>query len=101
MLTQGDNTQAFGGNFVRINAVYKDSQGNILPLPPMTKAEIRCGCLVKIIENPTFPLDINFTEEETNKMGVNNKLFLAVWDENGKKKTPKGFLEFHTSPRRV
>lgn len=100
-LYQGDNTQAFGGNFVRINAIYKDSQGNVLPMPQLTKAEIRCGCIIKTYINPTFPLDVNFTEEESNKLSINNSLYLAVWDINGKKKTANGKLEFHTNSRRV
>lgn len=101
MLYQGDNTQSFGGNFVRITAVCKDSQGNPMPMPALTKAEIRCGCVIKTYENPTFPLDVNFTEEETEKMGVNNSMFLAVWDYFGRKKTANGSLKFNTTPRRV
>lgn len=101
MLTQGDNTQAFDGNFVRINAVYKDKDGNIRPMPTLKRAEIRVGCIVKVYENPTFPLDVNFNEEESNKLSIKNKMTLAVWDINDRKKTASGVLEFSTNPRRV
>lgn len=101
MLYQGDNTQAFNGNFVKINAVYKDKDGNIQPMPPLMKAEARTGCIVKVYENPTFPLYVNFDEKESEKLNIKNILTLAVWDMKGRKKTANGKLEFTTKPRSV
>jgi hypothetical protein len=98
---QGDNTQAFAGNFVKIYAKYITSTGEERPMPPLTKAEIRTGCIVKTYENPVFPLDVNFTEEESIKLNVNNTMTLAVWDAMGRKKTAKGVLKFTAEPRRV
>lgn len=95
MLYQGDNTQAFGGSFLKINLVSEE------PIPEITKAEIRIGCLFKVISNPSFPLVINLNEEETSKLNTTNTAYMAVWDSLGRKKTCKGSITIQTQPRRV
>lgn len=98
---QGDNTQAFGNNFIRVHFVAKDKEGNIKPLPKITKAEFRIGPIIKTYPNPTSPLDINYTEEESKYFCANNKGYICVYDEYGHKYTPDGFIEFPADPRRV
>lgn len=94
---QGDNTAAFGGNFLTIDV----SAGEGMPVPLITKAELKIGCFTKVIENPTFPLKINLTEEETTHLKTENTAYLAVWDNQGRKKTCEGSLIINTNPQRV
>lgn len=91
---QGDSTGAFGRTFItiRLNNPHEFE---------VTRAEFRCGCIVKEFENPEFPLHINFDEEETKKFNFNNICYLAVWDnytEDGelkpRKRTCEGKLAF-------
>lgn len=96
-LYQGDNTAAFGGNFLKINIVPEEGQ----PIPTITKAELRIGCIHKVFENPVFPLTINLTEEESAKLQAQNTAYLAVWDIEGRKKTCTGNISFVTQARRV
>lgn len=96
MLYQGDNTQAFGGSFLTVNL-----KSSISEIPEITKAEFRIGCMTKTFLNPEFPLQINFDEKESEKLNVNNVIYMAVWDSSNRKMTCKGQLKFSANPRRV
>lgn len=96
MIYQGDNTAAFGGNFLTINLSYN---GEVLPT--ITRAELKIGCICKNFQNPTFPMTINLNEEETAKLQTQNTAYLAVWDAEGRKKTCVGSLTINTQSRRV
>lgn len=93
---QGDNTAAFGGNFLTINI---SSESGIVPT--ITKAELKIGCICKHFSNPTFPMTINLNEEETAKLSATNTAYLAIWDIEGRKKTCQGSISFPTNARRV
>lgn len=88
-LIRGDDSQAFGQNLLRITL--KDESG-LLNNHSISKCEIRFnGCVTKTFENPEFPLIINLTSEESDKLSVGgNKAVMAVWDELGRKVTPEG-----------
>ena len=94
---QGDNTAAFGGNFLTINIVVPEGED----IPSISRAELKIGCFHKVIETPTFPLTINLTEEETTHLKTENTAYLAVWDDQGRKKTCEGSLIINTNPQRV
>lgn len=94
---QGDNTAAFGGNFLTINIRVPEGQ----EVPTITRAELKIGCICKNFNNPTFPMTINLTEEETVKLQAQNSAYLAVWDAEGRKKTCQGTISFPTNARRV
>lgn len=96
MIFQGDNTAAFGGNFLTINV---SSESGIVPA--FSRAEIKIGCICKSFQNPTFPMTINLNEEETAKLQTQNTAYLAVWDAEGRKKTCVGSITFNTQSRRV
>ena len=109
---QGDNTEAFGGNFLTVYLRCKEMvwnaeteqwewTGNYVPPPPILKAEIRTGCLCKVVMNPTFPLTINFNEEESAKLNIKNSIAMAVWDMQNRKHTVDGSYVFNTLPRKV
>ena len=93
-ITCGDNTAAFGGRFLRI------SLNNETGLA-ISKAVFACGSVRIEFKNPVFPLIVNLTEEQSSKLNCNNTCYLAVWDEDGRKRTCEGSLNFNTNPRKV
>ena len=88
-LFRGDDTDAFGNSFITINLATSIS-GTI------SKAVFQCENIVKIFENPTFPITIDLASAETATLQATNKCYLAVWDEDNKKRTCKGTLVFNT-----
>lgn len=93
---QGDNTAAFGGNFLTIRL---SSQSGIIPT--ISRAELKIGCICKTFKNPTFPMTINLNEEESAKLQAQNTAYLAIWDAEGRKLTCNGSKTFETQSRRV
>ena len=88
-LFRGDDTDAFGNSFITINLATSIS-GTI------SKAIFQCGNIVKTFENPIFPITVNLTSTETATLEATNKCYLAVWDEDNKKRTCEGILVFNT-----
>lgn len=93
-LYRGDDTNAFGSSFITINLA------TTLDVA-ITKAVFQCGTLKKVFDNPTFPLQIELTALETRILPANNTCYLAVWDENNKKRTCSGSLVFTTQSQVV
>lgn len=93
-MRRGDDTQAFGGSFLLINLTNETGHN-------ISKAVWKCGAVCKTFVNPVFPLEINLTSAETKKLDSNNVCYLAVWDEEGRKKTCTGQLKFNTDPEIV
>ncbi|MCM1497227.1 MAG: hypothetical protein NC124_02055 [Clostridium sp.] len=93
-LYRGDDTAAFGGNFLKVNLI-----GSVDSI--ITKAEWGCGSVVKVFEDPEFPLTINLTSEETAQLKSQNTCYLVLYDENGLRKTCEGSLTFSAMARRV
>lgn len=87
---QGDNTAAFGNNYITINI------NNPLGYP-ISKAVFVTGNgnIKKTFENPEFPLIVNFTSQETQQLKANNVGYLVVFDSQGRQKTCNGSLTFH------
>ena len=88
-LIRGDDSQAFGQNLLRITLSDPD---HLLDTHSISKCEIKFGgCVTKTFLNPVFPLVINLTSAESEKLDVgNNTAVMAVWDEDGRKLTPEG-----------
>ena len=84
---KGDNTGAFGNNFITINL---DNPNEYV----VSKVIFVCGCIQKTYENPSFPLTVNFTSEETKKLKVPSVCYLVAYDLEGRQKTCKGTLTF-------
>lgn len=85
---KGDNTAAFGNDFLTINL---DNPAGY----EISKVIFVCGCIRKSITNPTFPLVINFTSEETSRMRGSNVCYLVAYDSEGRQKTCQGSLTFN------
>lgn len=96
LLTCGDNTGAFGGNFLTINL--KNSSSSEIHV---SKAVFACGPVRIEFNEPVFPLVVNLTEEQTAQLSCCNTVYLAVWDEEGRKLTCSGSVNFKTQPRKV
>ena len=79
-LYRGDDTDAFGSSFITINLATSIS-GTI------SRAVFQCETIKKVFDNPVFPLSIELTSAETKGLRANNTCYLAVWDENNKKRT--------------
>lgn len=88
-LFRGDDSNAFGSSFITINLA------NSITVT-ITKAIFQCGVIKKIFNNPVFPLSIELTALETKELKATNTCYLAVWDENNKKRTCEGNLQFNT-----
>lgn len=86
---KGDDTAAFGNNFITITL------DNPLGYP-ISKAEfvVNAGCIRKTFLNPVFPLIVNFNTEDTQKLGFKNTGHLIVWDNEGRPKQCDGFITF-------
>lgn len=87
---KGDDTSAFGNNFITIEL------DNPLGYT-VSKVEfvVNGGCpKIPAIENPQFPLIINFDSWQTAQLRPNNVGQLVVWDEDGRQKTCQGKVLF-------
>lgn len=88
-LYRKDDTNAFEQNFIEIELE------NAFGIE-ITKAEFRCGQVLKSFESPLFPLKIDLTSDETEKLSYTNTCYLAIYDEKGRKRTCEGSLTFPT-----
>jgi len=87
---KGDDTGSFGNTFITIDI------NNPLGYP-ISKAIFVCGCIEKSFENPIFPLTVNFTSEETRKLGAINTGYLVVYDSQGRQRTCNGSITFNAT----
>lgn len=86
---QNDNLQAFGGQPILIEI--EDSEELEFT---EAWAVINNGVIIKKYEEPTFPLEVELTEEDTAKLKLHNVLNLIVFDEEHRPKTCDGTYEF-------
>ena len=84
---KGDDTGAFGNQFITINLDNPDEY-------IISKAIFICGCFQRTYKNPIFPLVVNLSSEETAQLKSTNICYLVVFDEEGRQKTCKGQLVF-------
>ena len=74
-------------NFIKINL------NNIVNMQ-IAKLIFQCGKLQKVYENPTFPLYISFTRDETKLLNFQNVGYVAIETTNKEKYTAKGYVSF-------
>lgn len=91
---RGDNTEAFGSKFLLIDI----ENPNALVI---SKAEFRCGDVLKEFLNPIFPIEVSLNEKETETLQRTNYGYLAVYDEKGRKKTLEGSVSFNAKGKVV
>ena len=91
----GDDTDAFGFDFLTINL--ENASEYII-----TKAEVRIGPVKKIFNNPVFPLHVSLNKQETDQLNeYKNSCYMAIYDQNNRKYTCEGTLSFKASPKVV
>lgn len=95
MTYMGDDTNAFGGHFIRVN------EPTNLDGHTITKLVVQCGALRWEYENPVFPFYIDPSAEETKKFQSTNIAYMKAWDENGKCQTFKGNITFNAKTQVV
>lgn len=87
---RGDDTDAFGQNWLTINAVIPTGW-------VIAKADVKIGDLpIKTFNNPVFPLSINLTNIETIQLSQKNNIYMKVYDTQGRGMTCQGTLSFPT-----
>ena len=94
-INRGDNTGAFGKEFLRI---YLNNPNNLY----IQKAVFQInGNLEKEYYEPKFPLRVNFSGAETEQLEQVNECRLALWDENGRRRTADGKFTFFVKENRI
>lgn len=94
-INKGDNTAAFGKDFLRI---YLNNPNKLYIQRAVFQIN---GDMEKEFWEPTFPLRINFTGEETTFLRQVNTCKLALWDANGRRKTADGKFTFLVRENRI
>lgn len=61
----------------------------------IVKAVLQIGNIQKVFFNPAESIVVSLTKDETKKLQLSNKAYLAVFDANGNKKTCEGSLSFN------
>lgn len=87
-INRGDNTGAFGNDFLRI---YINNPNNLFIKRALVQIN---GNLEKEFYEPAFPLRINFSGAETELLEQINVCKLVLWDEYGRRRTADGKFTF-------
>lgn len=82
---KGDDTNAFGENFLKIS-LKNDANLNI------SKVIFQCGPVQKVFVRPTFPIYVNFSHAESNRLPHDGECYLQIFDEKGLRKTVEGSI---------
>lgn len=88
---QFDDLKAFGGQGIQIDLI----QDNDDFVCTEAWAVVNDGIIVKKFNNPEFPINVTFNEEETPKLVYKNRMNLIVFDEESRPKTCDGTYEFY------
>jgi hypothetical protein len=91
---KGDDTNAFGQNFIKIDLV--GSEGYTI-----SKCIFQCGPIQKVYIKPQFPIYVNFSKMESKRLNQLSECYLQVFDEKGLRQTCKGTLTFIAQPQVV
>lgn len=88
----GDNLQAFDGLPIEVDLEFEDDEKEV----SKAIAVFNDGIVCKEFITPTFPLNVNLTEEDTDKLPYHCTMKLVVFDTNtpARRKQCDGVLEF-------
>ena len=92
---KGDDTNAFGQNFIKINRP-QNSDGYTI-----SKVVFQCGPIQKVYVRPTFPIYVNFSSEESKRLPSVAECYMQVFDEKGLRTTCNGTLTFTAKAQAV
>lgn len=85
---KGDNSEAFYQHFLQIDLEKEDFEQT------PAKVVFVTGCIEKTFENPEFPIYVDFTESETQKLNTVNVGSLVAYDNLGRQLTCEGSITF-------
>lgn len=85
---RSDDTSAFDNNFITINLA--DNPLNV----QVSRADFIVEPICKRFDNPVFPLVVNFTPEEMQRLDIVNVGYLKVYDMQGRPKVCEGNIVF-------
>lgn len=83
---RGDDTDSFGNTFIKV-----DLEPAQKAIYNVNKLEVSVANIVKTYLNPTFPLDVSLTAEETTNVEECKMypVYVTLYDDNDKIKTFK------------
>lgn len=84
---KGDDTDAFGQNFITIDLVGAEDK-------VISKVIFQCGPVQKVYTRPKFPIQVNFSTNESRRLYQESVCYLQVFDEKGRRQTCEGSLNF-------
>lgn len=84
---KGDDTGAFDQHFIKIDITNPHDYA-------ITKVVFQCGPIQKVYSNPTFPIYVDFTHNESQRLYQDSKCYLQVFDSKGRRQTCEGTLNF-------
>jgi hypothetical protein len=102
-IRKGDDTNSFGNSFLVISLdeeLVNEETEEVTTVPItgttslISKAIFQCGAIRKSFINPSFPLEIELTAQETKLLQENNTGYLKVYDADGKGLTCDGYVQF-------
>lgn len=91
---RGDDTDAFGRKFLTLEL--ENAEGL-----KITKAVFSCGKIRKEFINPVFPIDVCLKQNETEQLCCQNKGYLQIYDEQGRKMTLDNYVLIETKNKVV
>lgn len=94
-INKGDNTGAFGTNFLKI---YLNNPNHLYIQRAIFQVN---GDLEKEFIDPIFPIKVNFTGAETELLQQVNHCKLALWDGHGRRRTAEGKFTFFVKENRI
>lgn len=89
-LFKGDDTNSFGQNFLTINIK------NIPDGFTVERMEVKIGSLdiIEVDDFTEFPIRINLNSEQTRELSDVNTIYIALYDNEGLKKTINKSITF-------
>ena len=91
---KGDDTSAFGQHFIKIDV--NNPAGYII-----SKCIFQCGPIQKVFTRPQFPIYVDFSHVESERLYQASECYLQIFDEQGRRQTCKGTLTFTAQPKVV
>lgn len=92
-IRKGDDSDAFDFGFIEI---YLENAEQYT----ISKAVVKFGTVVKVYENPIYPLRPVLNHEETAILNeCKNEIAMTVYDAQGRRFTPEQVYEFGTKPQ--
>lgn len=98
VIAKGDDLTAFGRQPIKIEITAELAEYITQFLEDLHKIVIRIGTIYKEYVEPTFPIDLTITAEESQQLSEENQAYLVAFDKTGQRLTLEGAIEIDTTP---